>query len=120
MSSFCLFCFFFQAEDGIRDLTVTGVQTCALPIFPGRSSGSSSGRIAMTSGRLSGFIVPPMIPDPEQNSKILGGRRDGHVEDAEIDVPDNPAWKSFKFKLTSVESMDEAAWESFQKKQLQP
>src|SRR2546430_15312854 len=28
-----LFVFFFQAEDGIRDLTVTGVQTCALPIF---------------------------------------------------------------------------------------
>src|SRR5256886_12560818 len=28
----CIF-FFFQAEDGIRDLTVTGVQTCALPIF---------------------------------------------------------------------------------------
>src|SRR5256886_10919160 len=28
--------FFFQAEDGIRDLTVTGVQTCALPIFRGR------------------------------------------------------------------------------------
>src|SRR2546427_7154071 len=27
----CCF-FFFQAEDGIRDLTVTGVQTCALPI----------------------------------------------------------------------------------------
>src|SRR5205085_8193112 len=25
---------FFQAEDGIRDLTVTGVQTCALPICP--------------------------------------------------------------------------------------
>src|SRR2546430_11463387 len=24
---------FFQAEDGIRDLTVTGVQTCALPIY---------------------------------------------------------------------------------------
>src|SRR2546427_1769144 len=30
-----LFFFFFQAEDGIRDLTVTGVQTCALPIFVG-------------------------------------------------------------------------------------
>src|SRR2546429_3007313 len=27
----CLF-FFFQAEDGIRDVAVTGVQTCALPI----------------------------------------------------------------------------------------
>src|SRR5256884_4640516 len=28
-----LFFFFFQAEDGIRDVAVTGVQTCALPIF---------------------------------------------------------------------------------------
>src|SRR3712207_4225119 len=27
--------FFFQAEDGIRDIGVTGVQTCALPIFDG-------------------------------------------------------------------------------------
>src|SRR3712207_7616358 len=27
------FFFFFQAEDGIRDIGVTGVQTCALPIF---------------------------------------------------------------------------------------
>src|SRR5688500_19488549 len=27
-------CFFFQAEDGIRDYKVTGVQTCALPIYP--------------------------------------------------------------------------------------
>src|SRR5947209_14490109 len=31
----CLF-FFFQAEDGIRDIGVTGVQTCALPIFAER------------------------------------------------------------------------------------
>src|SRR5262249_58591663 len=29
----CVECFFFQAEDGIRDWSVTGVQTCALPIF---------------------------------------------------------------------------------------
>src|SRR2546425_5275823 len=28
-----IFFFFFQAEDGIRDKLVTGVQTCALPIF---------------------------------------------------------------------------------------
>src|SRR5690606_40313909 len=28
-----LVCFFFQAEDGIRDFHVTGVQTCALPIL---------------------------------------------------------------------------------------
>src|SRR5205085_3822346 len=31
-AAFVDFFFFFQAEDGIRDLTVTGVQTCALPI----------------------------------------------------------------------------------------
>src|SRR5205809_1827335 len=30
---FLLFFFFFQAEDGIRDVAVTGVQTCALPIW---------------------------------------------------------------------------------------
>src|SRR2546422_7978891 len=29
--------FFFQAEDGIRDVAVTGVQTCALPIWGGWS-----------------------------------------------------------------------------------
>src|SRR5256885_6990160 len=29
-----MFVFFFQAEDGIRDYKVTGVQTCALPISP--------------------------------------------------------------------------------------
>ena len=28
-----VFFFFFQAEDGIRDTSVTGVQTCALPIL---------------------------------------------------------------------------------------
>src|SRR2546425_1025585 len=31
--------FFFQAEDGIRDKLVTGVQTCALPICEGRARG---------------------------------------------------------------------------------
>ena len=32
LTMYCSF-FFFQAEDGIRDIGVTGVQTCALPIF---------------------------------------------------------------------------------------
>src|SRR3989440_6866288 len=43
--SLFLFFFFFQAEDGIRDLIVTGVQTCALPICargaPTRSAAST-------------------------------------------------------------------------------
>src|SRR2546429_4230136 len=34
----CVF-FFFQAEDGIRDVAVTGVQTCALPIYRVRDVG---------------------------------------------------------------------------------
>src|SRR5437773_4869337 len=34
---FFYFFFFFQAEDGIRDRDVTGVQTCALPIWPVRT-----------------------------------------------------------------------------------
>src|SRR6478736_7413119 len=40
------FFFFFQAEDGIRDLTVTGVQTCALPIS--RAAGFAGGRVPTT------------------------------------------------------------------------
>src|SRR2546430_4218722 len=63
------FFFFFQAEDGIRDLTVTGVQTCALPIsthtpssFP--SSCSSKRRSPpsspiIMSGYADGAISPP-------------------------------------------------------------
>ena len=33
VESVVFFFFFFQAEDGIRDTSVTGVQTCALPIW---------------------------------------------------------------------------------------
>src|SRR5947209_20371864 len=42
----CFFFFFFQAEDGIRDIGVTGVQTCALPIY----SRSKSSAIRTTIG----------------------------------------------------------------------
>src|SRR5256885_6211870 len=38
--------FFFQAEDGIRDYKVTGVQTCALPICRSTSAKASRGRRA--------------------------------------------------------------------------
>src|SRR3712207_5627867 len=42
------FVFFFQAEDGIRDIGVTGVQTCALPIWP------SLGKIGVPASRCAG------------------------------------------------------------------
>src|SRR3712207_9522406 len=41
-----LFLFFFQAEDGIRDIGVTGVQTCALPICNPRQRHSGARRVA--------------------------------------------------------------------------
>src|SRR5699024_12061596 len=37
------FFFFFQAEDGIRDRNVTGVQTCALPIYSRCETGALTG-----------------------------------------------------------------------------
>src|SRR5256885_4982166 len=56
----CFFFFFFQAEDGIRDYKVTGVQTCALPIFTSpqaagaqplpRRRGSRAGRVCGSRG----------------------------------------------------------------------
>src|SRR5690606_40059822 len=38
----CVFLFFFQAQDGIRDFHVTRVQTCALPIFFSWKYGSNA------------------------------------------------------------------------------
>src|SRR5690606_40762879 len=51
--------FFFQAEDGIRDFHVTGVQTCALPISPARPGVAT--RPAATSG-LGGGAEPGTAP----------------------------------------------------------
>src|SRR5437879_11994119 len=41
---FSVFFFFFQAEDGIRDTSVTGVQTCALPLCRGVGGDDFCGR----------------------------------------------------------------------------
>src|SRR2546429_6362627 len=46
-----VFFFFFQAEDGIRDVAVTGVQTCALPISRRAFFPSASGRPSPRSRR---------------------------------------------------------------------
>src|SRR2546427_1854205 len=63
--------FFFQAEDGIRDLTVTGVQTCALPIlvivpvFERRAAGlyHNSAAVIDADGRVLGIYRKMHIPD---------------------------------------------------------
>src|SRR5437764_13086347 len=56
--------FFFQAEDGIRDTSVTGVQTCALPIsvIDFKTSGSS---YADHEAKLSDQLTAYQIAEPE-------------------------------------------------------
>src|SRR5690606_39334400 len=54
------FFFFFQAEDGIRDFHVTGVQTCALPICSIRSTTSVSPRRSSITSRDSSTPELPM------------------------------------------------------------
>src|SRR5688572_31106137 len=60
--------FFFQAEDGIRDLTVTGVQTCALPIFSARTRSRSAmttlGKITNTGKSAAARLAPPRADEP--------------------------------------------------------
>src|SRR6266436_7465442 len=56
-----LFVFFFQAEDGIRDVAVTGVQTCALPIYDRR--------------RRTEVLDPHRLPDLDKERQCGGDRR---------------------------------------------
>src|SRR6266567_7737055 len=62
------FFFFFQAEDGIRDLTVTGVQTCALPISLWITlvalSGIPPGEIPRMDAHLAYRVATGMRPGP--------------------------------------------------------
>src|SRR2546430_13230229 len=77
--------FFFQAEDGIRDLTVTGVQTCALPIFwNGHSAGhwegdtliiQSAGFNESTFADATGLPHSDQLTTTEGVRKINGGKR---------------------------------------------
>src|SRR5690554_7325876 len=70
-----LFFFFFQAEDGIRDADVTGVQTCALPIFIAEYGQDGTGVNVITADSGSQLI------DEETGSRFLilenGARFDG-------------------------------------------
>src|SRR5690606_40921198 len=68
--SMCLlfFFFFFQAEDGIRDFHVTGVQTCALPISGAASALELAAHVRARPGwvvlRPSGFMQNFLAPHP--------------------------------------------------------
>src|SRR5256885_3070466 len=86
------FVFFFQAEDGIRDYKVTGVQTCALPISP-YSPGNQDG----SGGR--GTRANSALTGPNQDCVSLRprwGRRGDDVQRLRgtAHVPLGNAWKA--------------------------
>src|SRR5207245_6912787 len=66
-------CFFFQAEDGIRDATVTGVQTCALPIL----TAGTLGRDISVQGGFEWF--GPVIALGHVTTQGTGGHFNGGV-----------------------------------------
>src|SRR2546430_4962336 len=70
--------FFFQAEDGIRDLTVTGVQTCALPISARDGGVSPRGRLHRRRARFSGDVPFPIVARRKER-----GRREERFEGCE-------------------------------------
>src|SRR5688500_20263205 len=68
------FLFVFQAEDGIRDYKVTGVQTCALPICPGLYQVRVAARDAL-SGRVGTAKSWIQIPDLSAKKLTLSSLR---------------------------------------------
>src|SRR5206468_7635127 len=72
--------FFFQAEDGIRDLIVTGVQTCALPIFspmtrmswPAPLNANEAVREATRNAatRVSALMISSVIPSRSEERRV--------------------------------------------------
>src|SRR5207237_9937793 len=72
----CMLCFFFQAEDGIRDSSVTGVQTCALPIFAVDDVGDGDAGLAAARDQpYDVAIVDGMLPQRDGLSMIEELRR---------------------------------------------
>src|SRR5437868_12259958 len=64
------FFFFFQAEDGIRDRNVTGVQTCALPIYVDASVGYYGVNIDQKLGEAKNVRKPLMLHIAEKDQYV--------------------------------------------------
>src|SRR2546430_13019332 len=67
----CDFVFFFQAEDGIRDLTVTGVQTCALPISKPLYLRAPTSTLSLGFRRYSGLAASRRQPEPSRSADLV-------------------------------------------------
>ena len=66
--------FFFQAEDGIRDYKVTGVQTCALPIWLGTNESGHLKMVNLVDNRdyIHSLSVPPGEPGNRSEERRVG------------------------------------------------
>src|SRR5690606_41195227 len=72
--------FFFQAEDGIRDFHVTGVQTCALPILATLAAGTKLYDVYATSMAIKTSIIPSISRNYAQQ------RRNSAVKIGELEL----------------------------------
>src|SRR5437870_12009643 len=88
---FLFFFFFFQAEDGIRDGHVTGVQTCALPIFPTAANGRPAGHPSAPSATPTCTTTRTTTPRSEERrvGKECGGRRRADGDNQSV-----PRWRA--------------------------
>src|SRR5207245_6631875 len=87
--------FFFQAEDGIRDATVTGVQTCALPIKHRRAAHGGAAVAGRPRGQRDGHGLP--LAHPRDQGVHTAGRhpyrRDGQARSEERRVGKEWWWR---------------------------
>src|SRR5207244_5466823 len=96
----------FQAEDGIRDDLVTGVQTCALPICgaaraPGHRAAEPG--IALSRGR-AGDVVAPAA-----ERRAVGGVRGWRKEDVRrLGSLPTPCWRSYEIGRASCRERGES------------
>src|SRR5688572_32780220 len=81
-----IYVFFFQAEDGIRDLTVTGVQTCALPISGDVAAANRATELLIAAGHTRIAHIPGEAWQ-EVSADRLRGYRDAL---ATADIPFDP------------------------------
>src|SRR5699024_12187845 len=72
--------FFFQAEDGIRDRNVTGVQTCALPILDARALHNTTMDLSQALDQISGIKIRKSGGVGSNTSISLNGFSGRHIK----------------------------------------
>src|SRR5690606_41038460 len=86
---FFFFFFFFQAEDGIRDFHVTGVQTCALPISRRRTAGDGRNQCTRSGARADS---PPAAGSPSDRGRSTPHRPACRSEERRVGKECRAGW----------------------------